>query len=223
MITKRTGLPINVEGLYHWIGFLPSRVDPQMPVPNQFVGLFDHGGMKIRGIELRRRNTPLCIKRAQAELLRCLGDARTLAELRSRIPAALQIIRSYRHYLNGGHATVEELAIATSLSRDPQTYRHQTMAMIAAQELLARGVSLQAGDTIQYIITDTTAAYPADRVRAVAGLDGTWSYDAAAYDALLCKAALAVLRPLGVTPADLDDCSDSAQHEDLWDCPRREE
>ncbi|MDH5667446.1 MAG: hypothetical protein OEY86_05475 [Nitrospira sp.] len=209
MITERTGLPITVEGLYHWIGFLPSRVNPQMPVPNQFVGLFDHGGMKIRGIELRRRNAPLLIKRAQAELLRCLSDAQTLAELRNRIPAALQIVRSYRRYLHDGHATGEELAIATSLSRDPQTYRRHTPAMIAAQELLARGVSLQAGDTIQYIITDADAAYPADRVRTVAGLDGTWSYDAAAYDILLCKAALAILSPLGVTMVALHSESDT--------------
>ena len=203
MITNRTGLPINVEGLYHWIGFLPSRVNPRMPVPNQFVGLFDHGGMKVRGIELRRTDTPLLVKQAQAELLRCLGEARTLAELREQIPAALQIIRAYRHYLQNGRATVEELVIAKSLSRDPQAYRHHTQSMIAAQELLARGLSLRSGDTIHYIITDAEAAYPADRVRAVAGLDGTWSYDAAAYDALLRKAALAVLRPLGVTSADL--------------------
>jgi len=217
MITERTGLPINVEGIYRWIGFLPSRVNPRLPVPNQFVGLFDHGGMKIRGIELRRTDAPLLVKRAQAELLGCLSKARTLVELRDRIPAALQIIRSYRRYLHDGHATVEDLAIAKSLSRDPQTYRHHTLSMIAAQELLARGVSLQAGDTIHYIITNAKAAYPADRVRAVAGLDGTWSYDAAAYDVLLRKAALAVLSPIGGISADLHGDSDRAYDEDLGD------
>jgi DNA polymerase-2 len=206
MITEHTGLPINVEGIYRWIGFLPSRVNPRMPVPNQFVGLFEQGGMKIRGIELRRSDAPLLVKRAQAEMLHCFNEARTIAELQDEIPAALKVIRAYRRYLYDGHATVEELAITKSLSRTPQTYRHQTLAMIAAQELLARGVSLQAGDSIHYIITDAEAAYPPDRVRAVAGLDGTWSYDVTAYDALLCKASLAVLSPLGVTSADLDGC-----------------
>lgn len=57
-------------------------------------------------------------------------------------------------------------------------------------------------------MTDTKAAYPSDRVRSVTGLDGTWSYNHAVYDALLCKAALAVLSPLGVTSADLDVGSD---------------
>src|SRR4029077_6111207 len=37
-ITERTKLSIGVEGLYSWIGFLPSRVNQLMPVPNQFVG-----------------------------------------------------------------------------------------------------------------------------------------------------------------------------------------
>ena len=68
-ITEQTELSIGVEGLYHWIGFLPSRVNPLMPVPNQFVGLFDHGAMKIRGIEIRRSDAPFLVKRAQAEVL----------------------------------------------------------------------------------------------------------------------------------------------------------
>lgn len=203
-ITEQTGLSIGVEGLYRWIGFFPSRVNPLMPVPNQFVGLFDHGGMKIRGIEIRRSDAPFLVKRAQAEVLRCLSEAGTLAELRKQIPQALEIVRTYRRYLQDGRATIEELAIAKSLSKEPQAYRHQTLSMIAAQELLARGVPLQAGDTIHYIVTDADAACPSDRVRAVAGLDGTWSYDVSAYDDLLVKAALVLLAPLGVTAALLN-------------------
>jgi DNA polymerase elongation subunit (family B) len=212
VITEETGLPINVEGIYRWIGFLPSRVNPKMPVPNQFVGLFDHGGMKVRGIELRRSDAPLLVKRAQAEMLRCLSEARTLAELREQIPQALKIVHTHRCYLQDGYATIEELAITKSLSKEPQAYRHQTLSMIAAQELLARGVPLQAGDTIHYIITDADAACPPDRVRAVAGLDGTWSYDIAAYDNLLLKAALVLLTPLGVTAISLKKSTDPIRH-----------
>jgi DNA polymerase-2 len=204
-ITDQTELSIGVEGLYHWIGFLPSRVNPLMPVPNQFVGLFDHGAMKIRGIEIRRSDAPLLVKRAQAEILRCFSQAYGLAALHEQIPQALEIVRTYRRYLQDGHATFEELAITKSLSKEPQAYRHQTLSMIAAQELLSRGVPLQGGDTIHYIITDANAACPADRVRAVAGLDGTWSYDVSAYDNLLLKAALVLLTPLGVTAALLNE------------------
>lgn len=68
-----------------------------------------------------------------------------LAELRQQIPQALEIVRTYRRYLHDGHTTVEELVITKSLSKEPQAYRQQTLSMIAAQELLARGVPLQAG------------------------------------------------------------------------------
>jgi DNA polymerase II len=207
-IIEETGLAIGVEGLYRWIGFFPSRVNPLMPVPNQFVGLFDHGGMKVRGIELRRSDAPRLVKRAQAEVLHCLSEARTLAELREQRPQALEIVRTYRRYLHDGHATIEELAITKSLSKEPQAYRHQTLSMIAAQELFARGVSLQAGDRIHYIITDADATCPSDRVRAVAGLDGTWSYDVSVYDKLLLKAALVLLMPLGVTAISLNKSTD---------------
>src|SRR5262249_29211815 len=212
-ISKRTEISIGVEGLYRWIGFLPSRVNPLMPVPNQFVGLFDHGAMKIRGIEIRRSDAPLLVKRAQAAMLRCLSQARTLTELHKQIPQTLEVIRTYRRYLREGLATVEELAITKSLSKEPQAYRHQTLSMIAAQELLARGVSLQAGDQIHYIITDANAAYPADRVRAVSGLDGTWSCDISAYDDLLLKAALVLLTPLGMTATSLNESTAGTKDE----------
>jgi DNA polymerase elongation subunit (family B) len=86
-------------------------------VPNQFVGLFDPGAMKIRGIEIHRSDAPFLVKRAEADVLRCLSQARTLAELREQIPQALEIVRTYRRYLHDGHATVEELAITKSLSK----------------------------------------------------------------------------------------------------------
>ena len=73
-INARTRLPIAVEGLYHWIGFLPSRVNPRMPVHNQFAGVFETGEMKVRGLEVRRSDAPMVVKRAQAEILRCLSD-----------------------------------------------------------------------------------------------------------------------------------------------------
>ena len=204
-IAARTTLPIVVEGIYRWIGFLPSRVDPLMPVPNQFVGMFETGESKIRGLEIRRADAPLIVKKAQAEVLRHLGRAQTVVELRAHVAQALEIIRAYRHYLQSGRASLEDLMIAKSISQEPQAYRHQTMTAIAARELLRHGVRLQAGETIHYVITDAAAPLAEDRVRAVATLDGAWSYDAGAYETLLLKSARVILAPLGLDPTDLDD------------------
>ena len=203
-ITARTGLPIVVEGLYRWIGFLPSRTDPKMPTPNQFVGLLDSGDLKIRGLEVRRSDTPRLVKRAQTEILDGFRRAHTLAQLCRQIPPVLDIVRAYRRLLREGRIETEDLVIATSLSQDPRLYRRPTRTAIAAQQLIGRGASLQPGDTIHYIMTDTDAACPDDRVRAAALADGAAGYDAAAYEALVLKAALALLVPFGWDLARLD-------------------
>jgi DNA polymerase-2 len=204
-ITARTGLPIVVEGCYRWIGFLPSRVNPRMPVPNQFLGVFENGEMKIRGLEVRRSDAPPIVKQAQAELIRCLAEAQTVAELRARLPEAVEIVRSHLQHLRDGRVRFDDLTIAKSLSQEPQEYRHDTLTAIAAKELAGRGVRLQPGETIHYIITDAAAAVPSDRVRAAETIDGAWGYDAAAYEALLLKAAAVILAPLGLEAARLRD------------------
>ena len=203
-ITARTGLAIVVEGLYHWIGFLPSRTDPQMPVPNQFVGLFDTGDLKIRGLEVRRSDAPRLVKRAQTEILDCLSRAHTLDALRASVPSVLEIVRAYRRMLREGHIETEDLVIATSLSQDPRQYCRPTRTAIAAQQLMDRGAPLQPGEVIHYVMTEANAACPDDRVRAAALIDGTAGYDAAAYEALVLKAALALLVPFGWDLARLD-------------------
>lgn len=203
-ISAQTELPIAVEGLYRWIGFLPSRVNRHMPVHNQFVGLFDDGRMKVRGLEVRRSDAPLIVKRAQAEILQKLSQGRTITELKVMIPDMVGIVDEYCCYLREGRASVEEVAIGKTLTQPPERYRHATRTSIAAKELRRRGVSLQPGETIHYVICDSQAALPEDRVRAVAGCDGTIAYDAEAYIQLVHKAALAMLAPLGVTAKELE-------------------
>lgn len=203
-ISAQTSLPIVLEGLYRWIGFLPSRVNPRMPVHNQFVGLFDDGRMKVRGLEVRRSDAPLIVKRCQADILRKMSHGQTMAELQSVIPEVLETVREYCRYLCEGRALVEEVAIGKTLTQAPDQYRHATHTSIAAHQLQRRGVLLQPGETIHFVVSDAKAPCPDDRVRAVAGSDGTIVYDAEAYVKLIRKAALVVLGPLGVTAKELE-------------------
>ncbi len=195
-ISTQTELPIVVEGLYRWIGFLPSRVNPRMPVHNQFVGLFDNGRMKVRGLEVRRSDAPLIVKRFQSEVLQRMGQGQTIAELRRQIPEIEVLTEDYCRYLREGRASIEEVAIGKTLTQAPEHYRHATQTSIAAKELQRRGVPVRPGETIHYVISASQAALPEDRVRAVAGSDGTIAYDAEAYVKLIQKAALVLLAPL---------------------------
>ncbi|MFH0789011.1 MAG: DNA polymerase domain-containing protein [Pseudomonadota bacterium] len=75
-IQKRTGVPISLEGIYHWIVFLPSKVHPARPVANRYFGLFRGGTVKIRGIACCCRDTPSFVKEAQKDLLLILSTAK---------------------------------------------------------------------------------------------------------------------------------------------------
>ncbi len=80
----------------------------------------------------------------------------------------------------------------------PEHYRHATQTNIAAKELQRRGVPVQPGETIHYVISVSKAALPEDRVRAVAGGDGTIASDIDVYVKLIQKAVLVLLAPLRV-------------------------
>jgi DNA polymerase elongation subunit (family B) len=57
-ISRKIGVPLNFEGRYKWIVFLPSKVHPRIGVLNRYYGVMENGKIKVRGIEVRRRDTP---------------------------------------------------------------------------------------------------------------------------------------------------------------------
>ena len=63
---------------------------------------------------------------------------------------------------------------------------------------------VQPGETIHYVISASKAALPDDRVRVVAGGDGTIAYDIDAYVTLIRKAVLVLLVPLKFNVKSLD-------------------
>ncbi len=92
-IVERTGLPIALDGIYRWVAFLPSRLNEKVPVANRYFGVFQDGSLKVRGIEARRRDTPLFIAETQMELLELLAQAPEAAALSACLPAAIHLLR----------------------------------------------------------------------------------------------------------------------------------
>ena len=42
-ISEETGVTMNLEGVYYWMTFLPSKGKPESPVANRYLGLFKNG------------------------------------------------------------------------------------------------------------------------------------------------------------------------------------
>ena len=199
-IEKRTGLPIVLDGVFKWVAFLPSRANENVPVPNRYFGTFQDGSIKMRGIEARRRDTPLWISRTQTELIIFLSCANSLAELKTRIPDLLKLLNAALSNLERGLVPLEELIVTVRLSRELENYHSPSPAARAARQLLEEGKVLHPGQKTRLVYT--------------LGEPGVWAWDRAEalearrvnvkmYRELMLRAAETVFNPLGVSNQNL--------------------
>ena len=181
-ITEETGMPIALEGVYKWLAFLPSKRNRSVAVPNRFAGAFTDGEIKVRGIALRRSDTPPLVAALQRELLERMAKAGGLSELRAMLPALREDVEAAVSELRGGRIPIEGLAIARRLSKAPERYVANTAAAAATRELCGRGVDLRPGSKIRYLLADRGG-------RAMGFLDGTETPDVPRYEEMLRDAA----------------------------------
>ncbi len=202
-IERATGLPIELAGVYKWVAFMPSRVNPYCAVPNRYFGVLRDGELKVRGIELRRGDTPDLIREIQSALLEKMAHAGTRPELVALLPQLLEQVARQIDRLRAGQVPMRDLVLTYRLSRDPQEYVMNTLNAIVARELAGRGVTLEPGESVRYVITDYRAAVPSDRARASEFLDGSWGYDVERYTELVLRAVETILSPMGVNARTL--------------------
>ena len=187
-IERLTGLPIALEAVYRYVVFLPSKQSPEVPVPNRFFCVSEEGELKVRGLECRRHDTPPLVARMQQEVLGILAEAHNLPSYRQKLAEAREVLERYSARLETGSVSLEELVISRRLTRAPQQYRQASATAIASRQLERAGVTLRPGETLQYVLTDTEANYPDDRVCAWTLWESGRSYDVKKYREELWKA-----------------------------------
>jgi DNA polymerase elongation subunit (family B) len=187
--SKAIGVPLNVEGKYRWIVFLPSKVSSEIPVLNRYYGVFEDGRIKMRGIEARRGDTPPFIEKAQIEMIKMLAKASTYQEFSARIPMALEILKKYAEKLISKNVDIEELLIAKRLSKRPSDYAHDVFQALAARQLMTARFDVYPGQTVQYLITDSKSKRINERVLAKQLMKAKVNYDVEKYLELLVSAA----------------------------------
>ncbi len=202
-VTGATGLPIFVEGLYRWIGFLPSKTHRGVGVPNRYMGVFNNDTTKVRGIEVRRSDMPALVVQMQEQMLRRMLHCPTLADVRTALPEILGVLENALVRLRAGDVEAAELVITNTLSQEVSEYRHNTVQAITARTLDRHGAHLHPGEAVQFVITNAGAEVPEDRVRPYALLGSDWNYDTEAYATLLLRAAATILELFGYSEARL--------------------
>ncbi len=150
-ITEQTNIPIMMEGVYRWVCFPPSKRDARISVPNRYFGVLNNGEVKYRGIEARRRDAPLWVKKIQLEVLSCLAKARSLEKVPDYLPKVNDILNQTKRDLRNGHVALEELVVIQSLSRAVEGYTSPSPAARAAMQLQATGHTVAPGQFMRFV------------------------------------------------------------------------
>ncbi|MFX1392154.1 MAG: DNA polymerase domain-containing protein [Promethearchaeota archaeon] len=156
-ISKETQIPMNWEGRYNVIVFLPSRAEPDVPALSHYWGIKSDGELKVRGIEVRRRDMPKIVKDAQYALIDVFQGATSVKEFMERIPDAKRMLFEYVDRILFGKISREELTIKQRISRKPSAYKVNSYQAVAARQLERSGVVASAGKNVQYIILNAEA------------------------------------------------------------------
>ncbi len=207
-IGRDTGVRIDIEGLYRWLAFPPSRQYAGNPVANRYFGAFEDGKIKMRGIEARRHDTIRWIREAQAEMLEILARAQNAAGYRAGMAEVFALARGKLADLQRGAVPPRMLAILHRLSQPPEEYRANLPVALAARELAASGVHLAPGEAVEFVLTLGGGARPYDIWRAADRVD------TARYRELFLR----MLESLAV-PAGYDRAGILAQLDGIWQDP----
>jgi DNA polymerase elongation subunit (family B) len=196
---QATKFKLAIEGIYKWIVFLPSKVDSQNQVPTRYFGCFEKNNeMKVRGIEYRRRDTPIYFKKCQELILRELSKCDTQEELRDFArKEGIQMFNAFAKQIEDHDVPPLELLITRRLSKNLKEYfSKRQLSVNAALKLEERGLELKAGQSVSYVITKYKTIGMNRAVPEELAEDA--EYDSKRYVKLLADTCATVLSPFGV-------------------------
>ncbi len=198
-ITKQSEVPINFEGRYKWIVFLPSKMHPRIGVLNRYYGVMENGKIKVRGIEVRRRDTPKFIFDVQTDMIETLSTANNVSELYQKIPDAMEVVAKYRQRLLDGDVPIWDLIVSKRMSRKPERYRQHVSQVIAAEQLIKQGAEVHAGNSVKFVFTNAEDKQHDRRVKAAQLIEKGTNPDVKKYLMLLYASAANLLSFAGYT------------------------
>ena len=214
-VSEEIGVPLNFEGRYKWVVFLPSKIHPNIGVLNRYYGVMENGEIKVRGIEIRRRDTPKFVYDAQMDMIKVLASANNSKEFVDKVPEALKVVKEYRQRLLDGEVSLWDLIITKHMSKHPKRYKQRISQVIAAEQLMREGAEVHAGKNVRFLLTNTKNRHCERRVKAEQLIDRNTNPDIKKYLLLLYAAAASLLSPLGYSTSNIYDAVRGYQHTKL--------
>jgi DNA polymerase-2 len=203
LLRRETGLPVSLEHDFMFLVLLPLEAIEKIEALKQYYGKTHEGQLVVRGIEIRRHDSPKFIKDFQNELLSVLFDCDNAKEItKGGYDNALLIVTKAidRIMLGGEDVREEDLVISRLLGQDIKKYKSLFPHVSAAIQLSNDDNHPLKGDTIKYIYTDSQHKNPLCRVVPINNIrenSGKPNYDKEKYKEMILDAAETVLGYFG--------------------------
>ena len=210
----QTSMELLVEGVFKWIVFLPSVKHSKIAAITRFFGAYINGDYKIRGIHLRRRDTPFAIKKMQEEQILVFGKANNAFEFKQKIPLAIGKMKEWIGKLNNDLIPVEHLKIKKVVSKSLEEYKVNCAQKAVLKQLKQQGTEIFPGESINFVYTNTNSPKYINRVKV---FDKNLKIDKEKYKELFIRATHEMLNFSGLTKKKLELLSENTIQKVLVD------
>jgi DNA polymerase-2 len=204
ILRRETGLPISVEHNFKFLVLMPLEANEKIEALKQYYGVTHEGRLVVRGVEIRRHDTPKFIKKFQTELLSALFDCENVEEIINKgyENALLLVTEAIDKIMIGGEdVNQNDLIIHKILGQDIIKYKSLFPHVSAAIQSSNNEDKLPSkGDTIKYIYTNSQHKNPLCRVASIDytnGIGRKLDYDKEKYKEMLLDAAETILGYFG--------------------------
>ncbi|RME63381.1 MAG: DNA polymerase [Nitrospirae bacterium] len=138
-------MKLELEGFYLRGIFIPKEIGGGT-AKKRYALVDEEGNLKVRGLEKVRRDWSQIARATQEALLK-----KVLYE--ADLKAAVEVVRGAIDKLRKGDFEIHELVVYEQLSKPLSEYKHTTSHVEAAKKQEKRGIELQPGSVVGYVIT----------------------------------------------------------------------
>ena len=205
-VTQEIGIPLEYEDIYHFIGFLPSRMHGSGSLTKYWA--YGEKGLKIRGIESRQHSTCNWIKTLQDMALQilvdCVNDGVDIGSKHVQ-----NIVCNLLHHeltrLVDYQVALKDLVVTRRVTKAVEQFTVSTLTHSALLRASALGHNIPPGRKVRFIVTKSSSRDSIDRTMLLEELDNATNVkiDVQYYRELAIRAMWAILAPFGWTEAEI--------------------
>ncbi len=142
-VEENFGLELEVDKVYKFVAFSGRK--------KNYIGVYPDGKVDVKGVVAKKRNAPMFLKKAFAEVLELLGSASSPEEFLVVKKKIRDKLHEVYKKLKEKDYMLDELAIHVALTKPINEYANIPPHVRAAMQLMQAGIHVMPGDVIVYV------------------------------------------------------------------------